>query len=322
MPHIVIKCDGHEIDRRELNGPLVIGRAPDCDVAVRDILLSRRHCRLEEEVDGWRVVDLGSKNGTFLNGQKLSAPRRLEGYDVVQIGRARIVFYVSVPDENMADRLMSPGRPADPNDSLSGTLSGFTLLMPGESEAPKNMPFPNPRPKDPAAYENPELQDLLRSIASSSWDSIYSEARQQTRERRMDLPEDDKPRRVARPRSPMDLSLQVNPSAVSEPEIAVAPRSVMRMWRGRMGRQNSSVALAVCLAAALGLMKTWSGRSERVIRMVPAAAEVIAATGVQNVAFSSVAAPVHRPPSRIPLDWGSLQRAGKVTAGLAPLLLW
>ena len=322
MPHIVIKCDGQEIDRRELSGPLVIGRAPDCDVAVRDILLSRRHCRVEEAADGWKLVDLGSKNGTFLNGQKLCAPHRLEGYDVVQIGRARIVFYVSVPDENMADRLMSPGRPADPNDSLSGTLSGFTLLLPGESEAPKNMPFPNPRPKDPAAYENPELQDLLRAIASSSWDSIYSEARQQRRDRLMDLPEDDKPRRVARPRSPMDLSLQVNPSAAVEAEIAAAPRSVMRMWRGRMGRQNSSVALAVCLAAALGLMKTWTGRTDRVFRIVPAAAEVIPATGVQNVAFSPVATRVHRPPIRISIDSASLQRAGKATVALAPLLLW
>ena len=308
MPHIVIKCDGLEIDRRELTGPLVIGRAPDCDLAVRDILLSRRHCRVEEHAaTGWTLIDLDSKNGTYVNGQKLSAPHLLAGYDVVQIGRARIVYYASVPDENTADRLMAPGRPADPNDSLSGTLSGFTLLLPGESEGPQDMPFPRPRPKDPQAFADPQLQDMLRAIASSSWDSIYSEARQQ----RVDLPADstehDAPRRLVRPRSPIDLSLQV--SATAAPEIA--PAATMRSWR-RSGRQNSSVALAVCLVTALTLMKYWTGWAER---SLPPAAPA----AVHNVLY--MPAPVQRP-TPISMDYQSLVRAGKATAALAPSLLW
>jgi hypothetical protein len=337
MPHIVIKCDGREIDRRELTGPLVIGRAPDCDLAVRDILLSRRHCRLEEHPAGWVLIDLASKNGTFVNGQKLLVPYVLVGYDVVQIGRARICFYASVPDENVADRLLAPGRPADPGDSLSGTLSGFTLLLPGESEGPQDMPFPKPRPRDPSAYQDPELQDMLRTIASSSWDSIYSEARQQTLDGPTDLAEDEAPRRVARPRSPIDLSLQVNSICAPEPAESVpatgrwrrlwAPAPPLRrFWRGRTGRQNSSVALAVCLVAALMSMKLWMGRSDRtLIHVAPAAAAAITHSGVRVVAFAPAAANVeaeHPAPQRISLDRHSLWSAGKATAALAPSLLW
>lgn len=313
MPHIVIKCDGLEIDRRELNGPLVIGRAPDCDLAVRDILLSRRHCRVEEHAaTGWTLIDLASKNGTFVNGQRVTAPHPLAGYDVVQIGRARIVYYSSVPDENIADRLMAPGRPADPNDSLSGTLSGFTLLLPGESEGPQDMPFPKPRPRDPAAYEDPELHDMLRAIASSSWDSIYSEARQQRTDWATDLAEEDAPRRLARPRSPIDLSLQV--SAVAAIEMAPAPATEMPRWRRRSGRENSSLALAVCLVAALTLMKYWTGWADR--SLPPRSARA----AVRSVAYERAA--VQPPLMHISLDYDSLLRAGKATAPLAPSLLW
>jgi hypothetical protein len=98
-----------------------------------------------------------------------------------------------------------------------------------------------------------------------------------------------------------------------------------RLWRGRSGRQNSSVALAVCLVAALTLMKTWTGRADRsVIRVVPAA-EVVAAKGVSDVAFGPVAGPVDRPAANLPrISWdtGSLLKAGKATAGLTPLMLW
>ena len=66
--------------------------------------------------------------------------------------------------------------PATPGDSLAGTLSGFTLLLPGEGEVTQDMPCPQPRAKDPPAYDKEELQTLLTAIASSSWDSVYAEA--------------------------------------------------------------------------------------------------------------------------------------------------
>ncbi|NIU20686.1 MAG: FHA domain-containing protein [Actinobacteria bacterium] len=47
---------------------LTVGRAPDCDIRLVDQGVSRRHCRIQNAGSGLRVVDLGSANGTYVNG--------------------------------------------------------------------------------------------------------------------------------------------------------------------------------------------------------------------------------------------------------------
>src|ERR1700733_11239400 len=119
MPYIVVRTNHQETDRRELSGMLGFGRAPECDVAVRDISLSRRHCRIDETLDGWTIVDLGSKNGTTVNGEALAGdPRLLTDGDIVRLGQSRIIFYEGIPNEDIAERLMSPARPFDPHEAL------------------------------------------------------------------------------------------------------------------------------------------------------------------------------------------------------------
>ena len=55
---------------------LRIGRAPDSDVVVADLRVSRHHAELRRRRGGaWEIIDLGSHNGTFLNGKRSSAPR-------------------------------------------------------------------------------------------------------------------------------------------------------------------------------------------------------------------------------------------------------
>jgi len=223
VPYIVIKSNGQEIDRHELSGGIVIGRAPDCDVTLRDILLSRRHCRLEPDGQSWTLHDLQSKNGTIINAERLRGPWVLHDNDVVRLGRSKIIFHAGLPDEDIADHILTPARPVDPGDSLAGTLSGFTLLLPGEGENPENMPCPQPRPKDPPAYGQEELQTLLSAIASSSWDSVYAEARQPMRDQERAVCEEAIVARRVRPRSPMDLSLQANPAAGAPAEAGLAP---------------------------------------------------------------------------------------------------
>jgi pSer/pThr/pTyr-binding forkhead associated (FHA) protein len=63
---------GEEIGRRRLEGPVTIGRSPDCDVSLHDHLLSRHHCRLAPSDDGWVLTDLGSKNGTIVHGKPVT----------------------------------------------------------------------------------------------------------------------------------------------------------------------------------------------------------------------------------------------------------
>lgn len=261
MAYIVIKSNGQEIARQELAGPLVIGRAPDCDLAVPDILLSRRHCRIEFISDHWRVLDLQSKNGTVINGERLARPYQLLDNDVVRLGRSRIVFHEGILEEDLAAQPPPTGRPLDPGDTLSGTLSGFTLLLPGEGEIPQDMPCPQPRPKDPPAYDQEELQTLLTAIASSSWDSIYAESRKPTLARPVLMEDTLGPRRV-RPRSPMDFSLQVSSAPSAAPparleRLAAPPPLPQNRRRRRVGRQIHAVVAAVWLAAIVLVSRQW-----------------------------------------------------------------
>jgi pSer/pThr/pTyr-binding forkhead associated (FHA) protein len=52
-------------------GRTVLGRARTCDVTVDDPSVSRQHAELRPEGEGWLVADLGSTNGTFVNGRRI-----------------------------------------------------------------------------------------------------------------------------------------------------------------------------------------------------------------------------------------------------------
>jgi len=52
-------------------GPLVIGRAPECDISITSEEISRRHAQVKPIQDGLAVDDLGSANGTYINGQRV-----------------------------------------------------------------------------------------------------------------------------------------------------------------------------------------------------------------------------------------------------------
>lgn len=69
------------VDRPEL----IIGRDESCDLIIPERQVSRRHARLWLDNDHYFLEDLGSKNGTFVNGQEIKAPRALQDGDEIQV---------------------------------------------------------------------------------------------------------------------------------------------------------------------------------------------------------------------------------------------
>jgi pSer/pThr/pTyr-binding forkhead associated (FHA) protein len=184
MAYVIFIANGEEIDRRELSGPVTVGRAPDCDIVIRDILLSRHHCRLEPAGRGWAVFDLHSKNGTHLHGHPVERHALKEG-DELRMGRTRLVFRAGefVPAPARA-RKPAVNRAVDPHEALSGTVSGMYVCEAEEVTKPKGMPFPQPRPAGPSSYQDTTAYGLVSDIASNSWDSIMAENTQPVRMQR------------------------------------------------------------------------------------------------------------------------------------------
>jgi hypothetical protein len=78
----------------------VIGRGTDADITVDDSSISRRHCEVLWDGARAQANDLGSTNGSLLNGRKLSSAA-LESGNVIEIGATRIVFHL-VPEASSA----------------------------------------------------------------------------------------------------------------------------------------------------------------------------------------------------------------------------
>lgn len=77
---------------------ITIGRAPDNAFAYpNDARLSRCHLRFEPQAAGWAVSDLRSKNGTLLNGVRLTAPAQLKPGDRISAGQLNILFAANLP---------------------------------------------------------------------------------------------------------------------------------------------------------------------------------------------------------------------------------
>jgi hypothetical protein len=66
--------------------PIAVGRAPDNDLVLADAEVSRHHARLEPNGAAWRVVDLGSTNGTWVNGARVDRAAIGPGDDIAFAG--------------------------------------------------------------------------------------------------------------------------------------------------------------------------------------------------------------------------------------------
>lgn len=96
---------------------IVLGRDIDNEIVINDAEISRRHTRLLIQEGGYIVEDLGSTNGTFVNGQKITGPHVLEPNQTIRMGENVTLSYEVAgfdPDATIASGGEQPAAPARP----------------------------------------------------------------------------------------------------------------------------------------------------------------------------------------------------------------
>ena len=90
--YLLVATQGQDPVQFDLGGPLItIGRASDNDVIVDDPMVSRHHCQLKLQHGAYGFVDLGSRNGSMVNGQPVPEVALGPG-DIIQVGSTTIEF--------------------------------------------------------------------------------------------------------------------------------------------------------------------------------------------------------------------------------------
>lgn len=108
-------------------GPVAIGRAPECDISVQAEEISRRHALVKPTQDGLAVEDLGSSNGTYINGKRVQQGFLNPG-DELRLDAVR--FIVVAPGMDMAQQTNRLATPAnEPAPAAAPTMSKWVPIM-------------------------------------------------------------------------------------------------------------------------------------------------------------------------------------------------
>lgn len=91
---------------------VMMGRDVTNDIVIGDAEMSRQHARLTRTPGGYVIEDLGSTNGTFVNGERLMAPRVLNPGDLVGMGETVTMTFDAVSPESAATVARPPAEPA------------------------------------------------------------------------------------------------------------------------------------------------------------------------------------------------------------------
>ena len=135
---------------------VTVGRGPEVDIALdADEQVSRLHAEIERIGGEWTIADDGlSRNGSFLNGERVGGRRRLADGDELRFGATMVVFRVPAPSPSSAT-IAAPDsgetdhpqrHPAeDPDRALATVPRGQPLRDPGDQPADRRRGLPLPR---------------------------------------------------------------------------------------------------------------------------------------------------------------------------------
>ena len=126
---------------------LHIGRESSNEIAVNDAEVSRRHARLTFQGGKYVLEDMGSTNGTFVNGQRLTGPRVLKSGEVISLGEQIVFVYETVSSDPgatmVSPRSVPEARPVSAPPPPPQAFAGEVPASQSEAATPKKL---NPVP--------------------------------------------------------------------------------------------------------------------------------------------------------------------------------
>ena len=131
----MFRSDGERRSFSMARDMTVIGRREDCDLRIPLGEVSRKHCRIVRDGDTLKLEDLGSSNGTFLNGQRVQEAVLSPG-DTIQVGP--VVFVLQIDGQPSDDELRPvtmAGEEATPAE-LGAEDEGLETLTEEQAETP------------------------------------------------------------------------------------------------------------------------------------------------------------------------------------------
>lgn len=134
--------DGQQLDFQFDKDVVVVGRVDGCDIRLQHSFVSSRHLRIQRQGGSYFVQDLGSTNGTNLNGSALQprVPQALEAGDRIQLGTLEILVDPIV-DATIIERTPSPA-PREVTDRTMAELPGAPRPRAVSTEIPIDAPAP------------------------------------------------------------------------------------------------------------------------------------------------------------------------------------
>jgi pSer/pThr/pTyr-binding forkhead associated (FHA) protein len=131
MPSITVLFEQDQLYKMNLEQDVyTIGRQESCDIHIDNLGISRNHARLRREGNTYVVEDLGSANGTFVNGDQVQRQPLQEG-DVITLGKHEIVYKQEETVQTGGDQPAPDQAQGGADSGLDGALN--TMAMDGES---------------------------------------------------------------------------------------------------------------------------------------------------------------------------------------------
>ncbi len=148
-PHLLIQR-GDGVERLEPieSDRVEIGRESYCDIVIDEEKSSRTHCSVEKTGDGWKIVDLESRNGTKVNGEFMNK-HLLEVGDRIEVGDTVLLFLTSPPSDTEHDT--------------------GPIVRPDREKQKSNVPKPSARKGPPEEEKKPRTDKSENAVNDTSW---------------------------------------------------------------------------------------------------------------------------------------------------------